>query len=98
MYTHYCIILIIQAEKLARDPMRYVRNPSKLVYRSTTTSTRSCCRSFSRHLNNNIKSSLSCGFDKRLVSKDANGQECCFQEGRARAQVLSLGDGCHPVF
>lgn len=63
--------------------MRYVRNPSKL----------STDQQQQGHVvapSHDTKSSLSCGFDKRLISKDSSGQECCFQEDRARAHSYRL--------
>jgi hypothetical protein len=65
--------------------MRYVRNPSKLA-------------TDQGHVDNrkdppkaeNAQATLTCGFNKRLVTKGADGQEQCFEEGRAQARYYWL--------
>lgn len=69
--------------------MRYVRNPSKLAAEQGRSPQHQ--QAAAKQAPNHKSSSLNCGFDKRLVGKDPkNGQECCFEEGRARARFFYL--------
>lgn len=39
---------------------------------------------------NKVVVSINCGFTKELVAKDAGGQECCFEEYRAKGRHFTL--------
>ena len=61
--------------------MRYIVNPSKLRSEQPPQETE---RSVPR------RAGLNCGFDKRLLAKDASGIEQCFEEGRSRVGSYRL--------
>jgi hypothetical protein len=75
----------LQAEKLARDPMRYVRNPSKLATGQGIGDNRKDPPKVEKS-----QATLTCGFNKRLVTKGTDGQEQCFEEGRVQARYYRL--------
>ena len=66
--------------------MRYVRNPSKLATDQGLADDREDLPPKAEK----TQSTLTCGFNKRLVVKDTDGQEQCFEEGRARARYYHL--------
>lgn len=86
------------AERLTRDPLRYMKNPSKLEsdqikYDSLppTGSSTAASTSDDRPEEKNraskpdpkeSKAPVSRGFDKQLLKSDSLGQECCFLERR----------------
>jgi hypothetical protein len=65
------------AEKLTKDPMRYIRDPSKLAADIPVEDP-------------TPKASISCGFNKKLLAKDTCGQEQCFEERRMLARFYRL--------
>ena len=67
------------AEKLTKDPMKYIRDPSKLPAPEPKEVTDS-----------KPKASISCGFNKKLLANDASGQEQCFEERRMLARFYIL--------
>ena len=93
-----------KAEKLSRDPLRYVLNPSKLTSDklkptkqedanqiSIMNNKQSSSKRSGKHItieNNNNK--VSCGFDKKLLAKDEYGKECCFEEARAKVGYFTI--------
>ena len=84
------------AEKLARDPMRYVKNSAKLASdqakeERTQKNGSNNEETKAKSANDTKKESgVSCGFNKRLLSKDSSGQEQCFEEGRAKMSYYKL--------
>ena len=92
----------LQADRLARDPLRYVRNPSKVEsdrfkYGEDCglIKKKDLCRdddarpstdAGSKKVNKKVVS----GFTKRLLAKDQDGQERCFEEARAAAKYYRL--------
>jgi len=66
--------------------MRYVRNPSKLA------AEQGHGHEVMDRPQKPSSTTLSCGFDKRLVTKGSDGQEQCFEEGRAQARYYHLVD------
>jgi len=88
------------AEKLARDPMRYVKNASKLASDQAKEEQHQHSNNKERAGTNSTKDGkkesqssgggVSCGFNKRLLSKDSTGQEQCFEEGRSKISYYRL--------
>ena len=66
-------------EKLTKDPMRYIRDPSRLGTDAGKDEPDSKPKAF-----------ISCGFNKKLLAKDASGQEQCFEERRMIARYYRL--------
>eukprot|EP00586_Coscinodiscus_wailesii_P019822 CAMPEP_0172517578 /NCGR_PEP_ID=MMETSP1066-20121228/286246_1 /TAXON_ID=671091 /ORGANISM="Coscinodiscus wailesii, Strain CCMP2513" /LENGTH=1458 /DNA_ID=CAMNT_0013299657 /DNA_START=234 /DNA_END=4610 /DNA_ORIENTATION=+ len=107
------------ADKLSRDPLRYIKNPSKVVSDQARIEKdgnkyevkKGGSRDDENHGSRSIKSKkgakgdlkvtsvtplLQCGFNKELVGKDSNGQECCFEEARARAKYFKrMASSCN---
>jgi hypothetical protein len=81
------------AERLAKDPLRYVNDPSQLETDQ---------RDVSEHLRRVEKpsksksgsSGIACGFNRKLLSKDSCGQEQCFEEARASAGNFKIAPPC----
>lgn len=82
------------AERLTKDPLRYVRDPSQLAtdQQEEQESRRLESREPSRSANPKSKKSgsgISCAFNRKLL-KDSTGHEQCFEEARALAGNFKL--------
>jgi hypothetical protein len=83
------------AERLAKDPLRYMRDPLQLATdlqeeqdgrRSDSTTAAVTRPSKSKK----PSGSISCAFNRKLLSKDAAGHEQCFEEARASTRYFKL--------
>jgi hypothetical protein len=82
------------AERLAKDPLRYVRDPSQF-----DTDQRDGYVSESHRVEHHPPdppkskkggSGIACGFNRKLLSKDSSGQEQSFEEARASAGYFKI--------
>ena len=94
------------AERLARDPLRYMKNPSKMESDHRKYEPKSDDRHDTiergetvkqnndrpeKQVNKASKSgSIGGGYDKDLLKADSSGQECCFEERRLERRYYKL--------
>jgi hypothetical protein len=78
-----------QAEKLRRDPLRYVRDPSQLEAEGQPAPQQTGSEPVDK---NKTDRKSRTGFNKRLL-KSKNGEEQCFEEARAIAGTYKLAVG-----
>jgi hypothetical protein len=76
----FVLLLFSQAEKLAKDPLRYVLNPSMLELDQAKEEPQPQTKE---------KERVRTGFNKRLL-KNEKGVEQCFEEARAGARCFQL--------
>ncbi len=91
------------AERLARDPLRYMKNPSKMESDHRKYEPKSEDRDIDERggeekVNNKrpekqktkAPRSVGGGYDKELLKADSSGQECCFEEMRLERRYYNL--------
>jgi hypothetical protein len=78
------------AEKLANDPLRYVRNPSKLEADQAKLQILKATKETATKETGNVKSGAGFGGFNALLLKSASGQEQTFEEARIKAKHFTL--------
>ncbi len=84
------------SDKLLQDPLRYLKNPDKAEKDSKKSSSSANKKESNGKKNSAISTEpaadMKCGFSKRLIAKDSDGVEMCFEEGRAAANYYNFAD------
>ena len=87
----------IQTEKIIRDPVRYLRDPSQIEPEIVADSSVSQRRGKQHEAKEKVERKNRAGFNKRLL-KNRKGEEQCFEEARAKMGSYALITGTSKDF